>query len=86
MGVLAATHSKAVHKLDVPTLDWPIAKFPRYKYPLEDNVEYNRNQDDECLKDVEDNIDYYNNEKKKHVASIIGKWSFFVFYRKLIWL
>jgi len=71
LGVLAITHSKAVHKLDVPTLDWPIAKFPRYKYPLEENIEYNKKQDDDCLKDVEEQIDFFNNEKKKHVAAII---------------
>ena len=29
LGVLATTHSKAVHKLDVPSFDWPIATFPK---------------------------------------------------------
>ena len=29
---LACTHSKPVHKLDVPLLDWPVSDFPRYKY------------------------------------------------------
>lgn len=71
LGVLATTHSKAVHKQDVPTFDWPIAKFPDYKYPYEENVEYNQQQDHDCLKDVEECIDFYNNEKKKPVAAII---------------
>jgi 4-aminobutyrate aminotransferase / (S)-3-amino-2-methylpropionate transaminase len=31
MGVLSTTHSKAIHKLDVPAFDWPIASFPIYK-------------------------------------------------------
>jgi 4-aminobutyrate aminotransferase/(S)-3-amino-2-methylpropionate transaminase len=28
---LTVTHSKAIHKLDVPLFDWPTADFPRYK-------------------------------------------------------
>ena len=71
MGVLATTHSKAVHKLDVPTMDWPIADFPVYKYPLEENLEYNQKQDEDCLRSVIDAIDVYNNEKKKTVAAIV---------------
>lgn len=71
MGVLATTHSKYVHKLDVPTLDWPIANFPMYKYPYEDNLEYNQKQDEDCLKNVAEVIDYYNEEKKRPVAAMI---------------
>lgn len=71
IGTLATTHSKALHKLDVPTLDWPIADFPAYKYPYEDNLEYNQKQDNDCLKNVSELIDYYNNEKKRPVASMI---------------
>ena len=29
-GSLSCTHSKAIHKLDVPLFDWPTADFPRY--------------------------------------------------------
>lgn len=68
---LATTHSKPVHKLDVPTMDWPVAAFPAYKYPLEENEDYNRNEDEKCLKQVEELIDYYANEKKKPVAGIV---------------
>lgn len=70
-GVLATTHSKAVHKVDVPSLDWPVANFPMYKYPYEDNLEYNKKQDDDCLQNVIEVIDYYNEEKKKNVAAVI---------------
>lgn len=28
-GSLSCTHSKAIHKLDVPLFDWPCADFPR---------------------------------------------------------
>ncbi|XP_066251795.1 4-aminobutyrate aminotransferase, mitochondrial [Euwallacea similis] len=64
MATLATTHSKAIHKLDVPSLDWPIAHFPRYKYPLEENVRENNAEDQKCLAEVEDLIQKY---KKKGV-------------------
>lgn len=28
-GCLTATHSKAIHKLDIPAFDWPVAPFPK---------------------------------------------------------
>ena len=71
LGCLSTTHSKPVHKIDIPAFDWPVASFPRYKYPLEENVEYNHKQDVDCLKEVEQLIDYYNNEKKKDVAGMV---------------
>jgi 4-aminobutyrate aminotransferase/(S)-3-amino-2-methylpropionate transaminase len=71
LGCLATTHSKAIHKLDIPSFDWPIANFPRYKYPLEENVEYNKKQDEDCLKNVQELISYYNEEKKRTVAGIV---------------
>jgi 4-aminobutyrate aminotransferase/(S)-3-amino-2-methylpropionate transaminase len=46
IGALAATHSKAIHKLDVPTLPWPSAPFPRLQYPLEENVQANRAEEE----------------------------------------
>lgn len=70
LGCLATTHSKPIHKLDIPTFDWPIASFPRYRYPLEENVAYNNKQDEDCLKEVEQLIEYYNNKKKRPVAGI----------------
>ena len=30
-GSLTCTHSKAIHKVDVPLYDWPTTDFPRYK-------------------------------------------------------
>ena len=71
LGTLATTHSKPVHKLDVPTLDWPVGTFPKYKYPLDENVQYNNEQDEACLKDVQQLIEYYKEEKKKPVAGIV---------------
>uniref|UniRef100_T1GPX3 (S)-3-amino-2-methylpropionate transaminase n=1 Tax=Megaselia scalaris TaxID=36166 RepID=T1GPX3_MEGSC len=54
MGVLATTHSKYIHKIDVPSFDWPIAHFPQYE-----NVEYNKKEDEKCLAEVEDLIVTY---------------------------
>ncbi|XP_019866983.1 4-aminobutyrate aminotransferase, mitochondrial [Aethina tumida] len=70
MGTLATTHSKAIHKIDVPSLDWPIAHFPQYKYPLEENVRENKAQDEKCLAEVEDLIVQWQ-KKGKPVAGIV---------------
>lgn len=70
LGCLATTHSKAIHKIDVPSFDWPIAPFPNYKYPLEENVRENKAEDERCLAQVEELIVRYN-KKGKNVAGII---------------
>ncbi|MEE6498485.1 hypothetical protein FKM82_003124 [Ascaphus truei] len=70
MGCLATTHSKAIHKLDIPSFDWPIAPFPRLKYPLEQFVKENQEEEAHCLEEVEDLIVKYR-KKKKTVAGII---------------
>ena len=51
-GALSCTHSKPIHKLDVPSFDWPIATYPRYTYPLADHAEANRQLDEQCLAEV----------------------------------
>ncbi|KAJ6225024.1 hypothetical protein RDWZM_003569 [Blomia tropicalis] len=58
-GALSCTHSKAIHKLDVPAFDWPIADYPKYIFPLEENKEFNKREDDRCLAMVEDLIEQY---------------------------
>ncbi|KAJ8959961.1 hypothetical protein NQ318_009394 [Aromia moschata] len=70
MATLATTHSKAIHKLDVPSLDWPIAHFPQYKYPLEENTRDNKAEDAKCLAEVEDLIVQYE-RKGVPVAGIV---------------
>ena len=52
-GSLSTTRSKPIHKLDIPAFDWPQATFPLLKYPLEENVEYNKKVEQEALDDVE---------------------------------
>lgn len=70
LGVLATTHSKYIHKIDVPSFDWPIASFPKYKYPLEDNVTENKAEDAKCLAEVEELIVKWN-KRGNNVAGII---------------
>lgn len=53
IGALSTTHSKYIHKIDVPALDWPIANFPVYKYPLSENACENQKEDERCLAEVE---------------------------------
>lgn len=70
LGALSTTHSKYIHKIDVPSFDWPIASFPQYKYPLEENVRDNQAEDDRCLAEVEDLIVSYG-KNNNPVAGII---------------
>ncbi|XP_065174299.1 4-aminobutyrate aminotransferase, mitochondrial [Atheta coriaria] len=67
LGALATTHSKAVHKIDVPSFDWPIAHFPCYQYPLDENQRENKEQDSKCLAEVEELIAKY-----KSIAPVAG--------------
>lgn len=68
-GALSCTHSKAIHKLDVPAFDWPIAKFPRYKYPLNEFERENSEEDKKCLANVEELI--HQAKDKAPVAAMI---------------
>ncbi|CCE65269.1 hypothetical protein TPHA_0K01360 [Tetrapisispora phaffii CBS 4417] len=52
----SVTCSKPIHKLDLPAFNWPHAPYPVYKYPLEDNQEFNKKVDDECVLNVEEII------------------------------
>jgi len=93
LGALSCTHSKAIHKLDVPAFDWPIAQFPRYKYPLDQFERENKQEDQRCLATVEHLIDEY--RIKAPVAAVIiepiqseggdfhGSADFFVGLRKI---
>lgn len=58
-GALSCTHSKPIHKLDVPSFNWPIASYPIYKYPLDANQTENEATDDKCLEEVQDLIEKY---------------------------
>ncbi|RYP44542.1 hypothetical protein DL768_008991 [Monosporascus sp. mg162] len=60
-GSLSTTHSKAIHKLDIPAFDWPVAPFPRLKYPLSDHVAENKSEEECCLQEVERIITSFHN-------------------------
>ncbi|XP_070545655.1 4-aminobutyrate aminotransferase, mitochondrial-like [Ptychodera flava] len=70
LGALTCTHSKWVHKLDIPSLDWPYATFPRLKYPLSKYAEENREEERRCLYEVRMTVEKYNAEGKC-VAGVI---------------
>lgn len=70
LGCLSTTHSKYIHKIDIPSFDWPIAPFPKYKYPLEEHVRENAQEDARCLAEVESLIETYA-RKGVPVAGII---------------
>ncbi|XP_038120077.1 4-aminobutyrate aminotransferase, mitochondrial [Culex quinquefasciatus] len=70
LGCLSTTHSKYIHKIDIPSFDWPIASFPKYRYPLEENVRENAQEDARCLAEVEGLIEAYA-KKGIPVAGII---------------
>jgi len=54
LGTLSCTHSKYIHKIDVPAFDhWPIADFPALKYPLEKYEAENKAEEERCLKQVD---------------------------------
>lgn len=52
LGALTCTHSKTVHKIDVPAFDWPTAPFPRLQYPLKEHEESNAAEEQRCLESV----------------------------------
>lgn len=58
-GSLSTTRSKAIHKLDIPAFDWPQAPFPSLKYPLEKYEIENKEEEERCLKKLEEIITSY---------------------------
>merc|ERR1712062_53166 len=57
VGLLSCSNSRPIHGVDIPVLPWPKADFPRYKYPLEENVRENQAEDERCLATVEEQIE-----------------------------
>ncbi|KAL1915169.1 uncharacterized protein VTP21DRAFT_7650 [Calcarisporiella thermophila] len=53
-GTLSTTHSKSIHKIDIPSFKhWPQADFPMLKYPLKDYEQENADEEARCLEQVE---------------------------------
>ena len=59
LGSLSTTHSKYIHKIDIPAFDWPVASFPVYKYPLNEHIRENEQEDKRCLAEVCFNYFYF---------------------------
>ncbi|KAJ3227979.1 hypothetical protein HK099_007848 [Clydaea vesicula] len=53
LGTLSTTRSKPIHKVDIPSFHWPVAPFPSLKYPLEENIQYNLEEEKRCLLEFE---------------------------------
>ncbi|KAH7268311.1 4-aminobutyrate transaminase [Fusarium solani] len=66
-GSLSTTHSKPIHKLDIPAFDWPQCPFPAIRYPLEDHIEENKREEQNCLEEAEQIIKNY----PSRVAAVI---------------
>nr|XP_039263203.1 4-aminobutyrate aminotransferase, mitochondrial-like [Styela clava] len=69
LGCLSTTHSKWIHKIDIPAFDWPIADFPQLKYPLEEFKRENDAEEARCLAQVEELIERW--RTKSPVAGLI---------------
>jgi len=70
LGALTCTHSKSIHKIDVPAFDWPVAAFPRLRYPLEENAEHNAAEEERCIQEVL-SIFKTRSAEGRHVAGMI---------------
>lgn len=49
LGTLSCSHTKLVHKLDIPAFEWPIAPFPQLRYPLDQYQQENKAEEKRCL-------------------------------------
>jgi len=54
VGLLSCSNSRPIQGVDIPTLNWPKADFPKYLYPLEENTRENAAEDKRCLDLVEE--------------------------------
>ncbi|KAK3700886.1 hypothetical protein QZH41_012703 [Actinostola sp. cb2023] len=70
LGALTLSHSKAIHKVDIPCFDWPVAPFPKLKYPLEEFQKENLAEEERCLDVVSEMITSWN-AKGRNVAALI---------------
>lgn len=57
LGPLSATHSKVIHKADLPAFPWPAAPFPANRFPLALHAEENAARESAALAEVERILD-----------------------------
>lgn len=53
LGPLSATHSKVIHKADLPAFPWPSVPFPALRWPLERHQAENKAIEDRCVESLE---------------------------------
>ena len=58
--------------MDIPSLNWPKADFPKYKYPLVEHARENAEEDARCLALVEELIESASREGQP-VAGVISE-------------
>mmetsp|Transcript_25415 Transcript_25415/g.57322 ORF Transcript_25415/g.57322 Transcript_25415/m.57322 type:complete len:508 (-) Transcript_25415:200-1723(-) len=72
LGCMSATHSKAIHKVDIPAFDWPSVDFPRTTYPLDGHAAENAEEEARCLDLAERAIaDSHASPDRPDVAAVI---------------
>lgn len=53
LGPMSATHSKLIHKADLPAFPWPVVPFPANRFPLSRFAEENARAESEALDTLE---------------------------------
>lgn len=69
MGCMSATHSKPIHKVDIPAFDWPVTDFPKLQYLLHLHEDANNLEEERCLKLADEAI--IKSQEKEPIAAII---------------
>lgn len=53
LAALSLTRSNPLFKVDMPAFTWPSTPFPKLRYPLEAHKEWNKEEENRCLKALE---------------------------------
>ncbi|XP_062502312.1 4-aminobutyrate aminotransferase, mitochondrial-like [Corticium candelabrum] len=70
LGALSVSHNKPCFKLDFPAYNWPVSPFPILRYPREQHIQENMEEESKCLEILEEAI-REQKIKGKPVACII---------------
>lgn len=57
LGPMSATHSKLIHKADLPAFPWPVVPFPANRFPLARHAEENDRAERAALEELERVLD-----------------------------
>ncbi|KAG0330425.1 hypothetical protein BG004_002106 [Podila humilis] len=71
-GSLSSTHTKALHKVDIPAFaNWVASPFPSLKYPLDQHESENAKEEARCLQVAEEKMKNSKNNKTTPIAALI---------------